>query len=136
MIIQLLHCCIVKMWINGMVRALMSQKKLRRLAIEAAVLPKKKNREQERVDATRKLVKKVICEILSGAISGMTFPQLADTVLEKVGYGKPTARKYLNEMVGTEDILEISGKPTMYKLSEKGKNACNALLEEKSRNGQ
>lgn len=114
----------------------MSQKKVRDLAVEVTLLPKKKNREQERVDATRKLVKKVICEALSGAISGMTFPQLADTVLEKVGYGKPTARKYLNEMVGTEDILEISGKPTMYKLSEKGKNTRNALSEEKRQNEQ
>lgn len=111
----------------------MGQKTARHLAIKATLLPKKKNREQERVDATRKLVKKVICEVLSGATRGMTFPQIADAVLEKVGYGKPTARKYLNEMVGTEDILEISGKPTMYKLSEKGKNTRNALSEEKEK---
>lgn len=94
-------------------------------------MPKKKSRAQEGQEAKRRAVKRTICEANANSNTGLTIEQIADIVRRKCGFGKPTAQKYLNEMVGNHDILEIPGKPTLYKLSESGKITCKALLEVK-----
>jgi ABC-type microcin C transport system permease subunit YejB len=92
---------------------------------------RKKSRAQEGLEAKRRAVKTAICEAFADSVKGLTLEKIADVVRNKYGYGKPTAQKYLNEMVGNGDILEFPGKPTIYKLSDSGKNACQALLEVK-----
>ena len=92
--------------------------------------PRKKNRTQELQDAKRKAVRRAICETFANSGKGVTIEQIADLV-RKYGFGKTTAQKYLNEMIGTKDILENPGKPTIYILSESGHKTCNMILEEK-----
>jgi ABC-type microcin C transport system permease subunit YejB len=92
---------------------------------------KNKNRAQEGLEAKRRAFKIAICEAFDKSTGGLTIEQIVDAARNKYGYGKPTAQKYLNEMVGNHDISEFPGKPTIYKLSDNGKNMCKRVLEEK-----
>jgi len=83
-------------------------------------MPKTK-RSKVRRTRVKELVKRAIAESLNEARTALTLEEITDKVAEKVARGRSTTTKCLSEMIGANEVQELSEKPLRYALKEGGK---------------
>lgn len=83
-------------------------------------MPKTK-RGKIRRTRVKELAKRAIAESLNEAKTPLTLDEITDKVAEKVARGSSTTTKCLSEMVGANEVQELSEKPLRYALKEGGR---------------